>query len=102
MVPMTVDIIEAKSKFQWLMICRRKIGKNGHIVRDGYGIQENLQDGSVYEGMWREEQMCGTGRMTWNNSDVYQGEWKNNKANGHGIFVDSQGSTYDGEWIDDQ
>ena len=64
MVPMTVDIIEAKSKFQWLMICRRKIGKNGHIVRDGYGIQENLQDGSVYEGMWREEQMCGTGRMT--------------------------------------
>lgn len=84
------------------MICRRKIGKNGHIVRDGYGIQENLQDGSVYEGMWREEQMCGTGRMTWNNSDVYQGEWKNNKANGHGIFVDSQGSTYDGEWIDDQ
>lgn len=72
------------------------------MVRDGFGMQENVVDGSVYEGLWENDMMSGVGRMTWNNADVYHGEWRYNKANGKGIFVDNQGSTYDGEWVDDQ
>lgn len=69
-------------------------------VRDGIGTQV-WPDGSKFEGMWRNGQQHGKGRMTHADGNIYQGDFKYDKANGQGILMNVDGAFYDGEWKDD-
>jgi hypothetical protein len=32
-------------------------------------------DGSIYEGMFKDDKMSGIGKMTYSNGEYIQGEW---------------------------
>ena len=58
-----------------------RITLNEQCVWEGIGIIQ-FPDGSTYQGMTKNAQFNGKGRMTHANGDIYQGEWKDGKANG--------------------
>lgn len=70
-------------------------------IRDGRGIQV-WQDGSRYEGYWKNNKANGFGRLIHADGDVYEGEWRDDKAHGKGIYTHVDGSRYEGDWIDDK
>lgn len=41
-------------------------------MRHGTGVQR-WPDGSMYEGMWRDDVATGLGRFTFANGDIYEG-----------------------------
>ena len=43
------------------------------------------EDGSRYEGFWKEGMNNGKGRLIHADGDMYIGMWKDNMAHGHGI-----------------
>ena len=62
-----------------------------------------FKDGSVYEGLTKNNKFNGKGRLTHANGDYYIGQWQDGVANGYGIFVDKKGgSIYDGNWKNDK
>lgn len=68
--------------------------------KNGYGIfiQTN---GSMYEGIWEDDKMCGRGRYIDIKGNYYEGNWYNGNAHGKGTLNLTDGSTYEGEWKDD-
>lgn len=78
-------------------------------------------DGTMFQGLWRNDTMSGTGNLKylpghkydgtfeankkngfgvyiWPNSDTYSGMWKNDKMEGQGIYVFKNGDKFDGNW----
>lgn len=43
-------------------------------VKHGKGVYR-FRDGSVYEGQWSEDEICGQGKCFFANGDVYTGKW---------------------------
>jgi hypothetical protein len=64
-------------------------------MREGYGAQI-WADGSIYEGMWRNDKANGVGRLIHADGDVYEGNWQNDKAEGLGVYQHLDGSKYQG------
>ena len=54
------------------------------------------QDGSIYEGYWKDNMANGYGRLIHSDGDVYEGEWNNDKAEGQGTYYHSDGAKYIG------
>jgi len=81
------------------------IGEWSNNKRHGFG-KETWITGSVYEGQWFEDEMCGWGKKICvrdNRPDgTYCGEFQNGRANGFGYRVYADGSTYEGCYIDDK
>ena len=48
---------------------------------------ESWQDGSRYEGGYKEGMKHGHGKYIWNDGSMYEGDWYENKINGRGIYV---------------
>ena len=67
----------------------------GTKIRQGFG-RLIWQDGSLYEGQFKNNKACGMGRLIHSNGDVYEGQWFNNMADGYGTFVHFQGAIYNG------
>lgn len=67
-------------------------------LRHGTGTYV-LPDGSSYSGTWREGLMSGRGLFIWNDGSRYDGEWKDGKRHGQGLLVTSDGFQYDGTWV---
>lgn len=67
--------------------------------RHGWG-QFVFQDGTLYEGEWENDAICGFGRLI-RNDCYYEGYVKNGKANGSGNYED-QYRHYSGEWKNDK
>ena len=61
---------------------------------------ESWQDGSRYEGGYKEGMKHGHGKYIWNDGSMYEGEWFENKINGRGIYIWPDGRKYNGEWKD--
>ena len=59
---------------------------------------ESWQDGSRYEGGYKEGMKHGHGKYIWNDGSMYEGEWFENKINGSGIYIWPDGRKYNGEW----
>ena len=56
--------------------------------------------GSLYEGMWKEDQQHGKGTEYWDYYKIkYEGDFVDGKKTGQGTFT-CEGSTYSGEFID--
>ena len=59
--------------------------------RDGKG-QQIWADGSLYEGLWKNDKANGLGRLIHADGDVYEGEWKDDKAHGYGKYMHTDGA----------
>jgi len=61
--------------------------------RDGYGIMV-FDDGSYYEGDWRNGKMDGKGSYIYKDGQKYIGSWKSGEINGQGEFSEYQPYLY--------
>ncbi len=71
----------------------------------GYFTDEGrfeFNTGSVYEGLWDENQMNGLGKLTVPSEGIYEGEFLDSEKSGHGVFTWDDGTVYDGQWRNDQ
>lgn len=82
-------------------------------------------DGTVYEGEWKEDKINGKGKLTipdkgtyegyfengqkqgqgkynFQNGDIYEGNFSQDKMSGQGKYTFSNGDTYYGEFLDNQ
>ena len=48
----------------------------------------------MYEGEFKNNQICGFGSFIFNDNRKYEGNWKNNKMDGKGKFVWPDGREY--------
>ncbi|MCQ2821700.1 MAG: hypothetical protein MJ252_30955 [archaeon] len=69
--------------------------------REGFG-KYFLQNGSIYEGFFKDNKMEGRGRMISTSGFVYDGLFHNSKANGYGKLVTLDGTIYKGNWLNDK
>ena len=58
----------------------------------------NYDDGSKYEGDWREDKKEGNGIYQFIKRSKYKGQWKNDKRDGNGTFTWKDGDKYIGEY----
>lgn len=56
------------------------------------------QDGSVYEGGWRNGARHGLGQMSWSTGKVYEGNWSDGKPEGTGTMQLAGGKRFTGNW----
>ncbi len=61
-----------------------KDGKGTLILKNG-----NNENNFVYEGEFKEDNICGIGRIKYNKKE-YFGEWKNNEMSGYGVLIEDQ------------
>jgi hypothetical protein len=88
----------------------KSINKLGHYVgqwnkdtgkREGLGLLL-WEDGSLFEGFWKDGKACGSGHLLYSDGDVYEGQWLNGKNHGFGEYYHHiDGATYTGTWFDD-
>ena len=71
--------------------------KNG--LRTGYG-RKVLKTGSVYEGYWENDEPHNHGVFLHVAGGNYIGNWKQGKVHGKAIFKHFTGARYIGEWKD--
>ena len=65
----------------------------------GYGVYY-LPSGSVYRGLWKDDQKCnGKQEYSWG---YYEGQWANKTWGGYGKEVVYNGPTYEGFWQDNK
>ena len=79
---------------------KRKYAKTRHIQNGGGVVDDRREfdNGDVYEGDIRNDQMSGQGKMTFANGDVYKGEWDSDTIHGSGTMIYADGERYAGEW----
>ena len=81
-------------------------GKNDYVgdlnneLPDGKGTM-TYEDGSKYDGEWKEGKRYGKGTLIYEDGSKYEGEWKNGKKNGQGSIFYHDGSKLEGEFRDD-
>ena len=69
---------------------------NGSL--EGQGRFEYI-DGSVYEGMWKNNKKQGKGKFQESDGmSIYNGEWENDMKHGQGIFVQKDACIIEGVW----
>ncbi len=61
-----------------------------------------LEDGTLIEDNWHEDEIEGIGRMIFQNGDYYEGQFSKSKAHGYGLKVDViNGWRLEGYWNED-
>ncbi|XP_052830912.1 MORN repeat-containing protein 2-like [Octopus bimaculoides] len=72
--------------------------QDGNVQRSGFG-KHILADGTLYEGMWKDDAMNGTGLLRHSSGDVYEGEFLNNQFHGEGTYTWANGSYVKGNFV---
>ena len=67
---------------------------------NGKGKIEFLNDESMYEGQFEDNEIEGKGIYKWKNGDMYEGQMKKGKMHGYGKQSYKDGRTYEGEYSD--
>ena len=67
-----------------------------HAQDDGEVITKQYDDGSVYEGTFRNGRQDGTGTYRLPNGYEYSGDWVAGEISGQGIAKYPNGSVYEG------
>jgi hypothetical protein len=67
--------------------------------RNGYGIWVR-PDGTKYAGEWVDDKPDGLGMLTNADGLIFNGEWKAGKRNGKGTLIYKDGTTLTGTWKD--
>jgi len=66
-------------------------------MRNGQGTV-TFTDGTKYTGGWLNDQMHGKGTYTWPNGNKYVGDLQYDKLEGQGTFTTAAGDKYSGTW----
>lgn len=100
-----------RSKIEFLMDDLKKyerslsLGYSGKVnekgVRSGLG-RFIFDDGSIYEGSWKNNLPDGQGLFKWPNGDFYSGQFVAGKRDGVGISSSSYGGVFDGHYLKDK
>ncbi len=61
-------------------------------------IVKKYEDGSIYEGEWKNGKRDGKGKYTYTNGGIFEGKYKNGKRDGKGKFISSSGSIFKGKY----
>ena len=61
-----------------------------------------LEDGSMYEGAYRDHKKEGTGVFSWASGETYEGEFSQGMPTGFGRKTFSDGRRYEGFWKDNK
>ena len=66
-------------------------------------VNEKIQikhsnDGSIYEGYWKDDKFNGYGRLIYADGDVYTGQQQDDEAHGFGVYQHNNGVRYEGQW----
>ena len=77
------------------------VGDLKNELPDGKGIMI-YEDGSKYDGEWKEGQKDGKGTFTASDGMKYVGEFKHGKNHGHGSLIFPDGEMWDGEFREDK
>ena len=76
----------------------RYIGEFSGNLRHGYGREEFLKQGEVYEGEFNKGEITGKGTYIWNNKNIYKGDFVKKIKHGKGIYKWPDGFEYEGEY----
>ena len=57
-----------------------------------------FEDGSVYDGGFKDGNLHGEGVFAWVDGDLYNGEWREGRQDGYGVFVWGDGRLYQGHY----
>ena len=69
---------------------------NGNL--EGLG-RFDFQNGSIYEGDWRENKRHGKGRLIEaDGRTLYNGQWDNDTKHGFGTFIQKGACIIEGQW----
>lgn len=68
-------------------------------VQHGTGTYQ-LPSGYQYSGAWVEGEICGTGVARYPNGSVYEGDFLGGKPWGRGKITYADGGSYEGDWTE--
>ena len=68
--------------------------KTGTQIKHGKG--KYIDHCEIYEGWWKDDVRCGSGRVITYRGESYDGEWKDCKYHGMGRIVKNVGDIYYG------
>ena len=71
--------------------------KNG--LRNGLG-KYTMPDGFTYEGQWKDDQIQGKGVARYPTGQIFEGFFKQGVPDGEGTMTFSDGTKYEGSWLD--
>lgn len=73
---------------------------NGSFRNNAFSGEGTMEysGGAVYSGGWENGKHCHNGRMTYPDGTIYDGEWKDGSADGAGTMTFHNGSVYNGMW----
>lgn len=74
---------------------------NKNWKKEGLGILYLPNAGTKYEGVFKDGEMYGKGRLLSNEGFFYEGEFVKNKASGYGKYWNIDGTNYIGQWRND-
>tara|TARA_Y100000385_G_C13022834_1_gene606961 strand:- start:377 stop:817 length:441 start_codon:yes stop_codon:yes gene_type:complete len=67
----------------------------------GHGVF-HWDNGSIYDGAWKDGMQDGNGDFIYDNGDRYKGHFTQGKKNGSGTYTWKNGDRYIGGWNDDK
>ena len=71
--------------------------KNG--LRNGLG-KYTMPDGFTYEGEWKDDQIQGKGVARYPTGQLFEGSFKQGVPDGEGTMTFADGTKYSGSWLD--
>ena len=71
--------------------------KNG--LRNGLG-KYTMPDGFTYEGEWKDDQIQGKGVARYPTGQIFEGFFEQGVPDGEGTMTFSDGTKYEGSWLD--
>ncbi|XP_014789518.1 MORN repeat-containing protein 2 [Octopus bimaculoides] len=72
--------------------------QDGNVQRSGFG-RYIAAEGTVYQGMWKDDAMNGIGQLKHSSGDVYEGDFLNNQFHGEGTYTWANGSFVKGNFV---
>eukprot|EP00758_Cryptobia_borreli_P007841 Tbor_TRINITY_DN5334_c1_g5::TRINITY_DN5334_c1_g5_i1::g.4596::m.4596 len=69
---------------------------NSSPKRHGNGVYTDA--GSVYDGQWEDDVMCGEGQITYSTGASFTGNFNYNAFDGEGKYIWTDGTYYEGQW----
>jgi hypothetical protein len=95
--------IYLKKSFIYLLLFFTFTQVNGQCIsgdcKNGYGVDVDKEDGSRYEGTFKNGKYSGKGKCVWNTGSTYIGEYENGLCHGYGVYKAADGKVLDGEFF---